>query len=143
MSTLSQFSIDITADAEDIPDIINTIVKTVASEVARAVITNTPVDTALARSNWLASLNEPLSNVIPPHYPGSHLGVGETANAFATIELVQNVVKAATPEQAIWLNNNVPYITILNDGHSKQAPAAFVELAIVTGIQALQKVNFP
>ena len=37
-----------------------------------------------------------------------------------------------------WVANNVPYITKLNGGSSKQAPSGFVQIAIARAVQAIR-----
>ena len=44
---------------------------------------------------------------------------------------------ARTGDLAIWIVNNLPYGGPLNDGHSTQAPAGFVEQAIAAGVATL------
>lgn len=38
----------------------------------------------------------------------------------------------------IYLSNSLPYIGALNDGHSKQAPADFVRLAVMDGLTTVR-----
>jgi hypothetical protein len=85
-------------------------------------VNTTPVDTGRARSNWLPSLNRP---------DGRQVGVGQkpdTRNAIARYKL----------SDTIFITNNLPYITKLNEGSSQQAPAGFVDAAILRGKQAVR-----
>ena len=72
----------------------------------------TPVDTGRARSNWHLDVGAPTVQLVEP---GGDLPTD---------------VSRYTVNQTIFISNNVPYIRRLNEGHSKQAPAGFVEDAV-------------
>lgn len=74
----------------------------------------TPVDTGHAARNWQVTIGAPASGEV------------EAANDAAT------ALAGYDPERdgSTFVTNNAPYIQRLNAGHSKQAPAAFVEQAI-------------
>jgi hypothetical protein len=117
---------------------INNTVKATAKAVAREVITGTPVDTGKARSNWQASLGEEQDTVINPHAPGSRLGISETANANAAITIADSVIDARKPGEDVFIQNNVFYIGLLNNGSSQQAAAGFVQAAAVKATEVVQ-----
>jgi len=94
------------------------ICQAVALDIDRRLVLATPVDTGRARSNWLASVGAPRRDEVPARDAGS--AIAEAAG----------VIAAAPEFPLIYLSNNLPYIQRLNDGSSKQAPAAFVETAI-------------
>lgn len=74
----------------------------------------TPVDTGRARANWHLDLNVVDVRIIEP-------GEGDgNIEAIASYKLGQTV----------FISNNLPYIRALNNGHSIQAPAGFVEDAL-------------
>jgi hypothetical protein len=78
--------------------------------------TGTPVDTGNARANWVPSIGAPFTGIATnngPHDAG--------VIAILAYELKQG---------ALYESNNVPYMRALNNGHSKQAPAGFIERAI-------------
>ena len=114
-------------------------VKDCAGAVARSVISNTPVDTGRARSNWTAQMDAAFAGLFPARVPGEKGSTGE-ANAAAAIEAAEKVIATFDIEKnaAIHLTNNVPYIGALNDGHSKQAPADFVRIAVMDGLAAVR-----
>lgn len=91
--------------------------KMLALEIDRNLRRVTPVDTGHARRNWVPSVGQPHA--------------GEVDNNQAHAQGVSEVLayKLASGEP-IWVANATPYILSLNYGHSKQAPAAFVEFAI-------------
>lgn len=92
----------------------------------------TPVDTGWARSNWLVRLRErPSAPVGKRPSSKGQPGVDEGAADASIAEFVTGYVITAGN---IYISNLVPYIARLNDGTSKQAPAGFVERAILKAI---------
>ena len=108
----------------------------VAVKVALTIITDlayrTPVDTSRAISNWQVTLGAPAIGNIAPHYAG-RLGSTYSASASETVSLAKLILKSKKPGQAIYITNSLPYIRRLNEGSSQQAPAGFVERAILLG----------
>lgn len=98
----------------------------------------TPVDTSQALSNWQVTLDGPATSTIGPHFPGSQ-GSTYRASAAETIANAKSVLQNKKPGQAIFITNNLPYIKRLNDGYSAQAPAGFVERAVLIGRKMLSK----
>lgn len=92
----------------------------------------TPVDTSQALSNWIVTLETPSSDKIKPHFPGEG-GSTQKASAAETINQARKVLTKKKPGRKIYITNNLPYIRRLNDGYSKQAPAGFVERAVLIG----------
>ncbi len=86
----------------------------------------TPVDTGWARANWIPSIGGPRSSP-----DGSR-------EAVTTAGQEQGIAKVATSyKQAqgpVFISNNVPYIVLLNEGSSQQAPKGFVQNAIAKAI---------
>ncbi len=73
----------------------------------------TPKDTGRASSNWLGSVASPRTDTL-------EIYSGSPQFNFAGY---QNGAK-------LYISNNLPYIKPLNAGHSKQAPAGFVEAEV-------------
>lgn len=92
----------------------------------------TPVDTSQALSDWQVTLGEPAAGKIGAHFPGTK-GSTRNASAAETINLAKAVLAKKKPGQPIYITNNQPYIRRLNDGYSQQAPAGFVERAVLIG----------
>ena len=83
-----------------------------------------PVDTGWARANWAVFIGSE-----PPSQP-----IGTRPPEGTRINVIQDptAVLAATPQYPmIWVYNNVPYIEVLEDGHSKQAPSGMLEGALL------------
>jgi len=100
-------------------------VQRVAFSISAELVSTTPVDTGWARANWVISIGEPVSAPF-----GSRESVDHSAQADGQARLLIYDLAAGD----IFLNNNVPYIEVLNTGHSPQAPAGFIEAAIDRGI---------
>lgn len=120
------------------------IVKAGATAAVKRVVETTPADTGQARSNWITTLDTPVSLTIAPYAPGTKLGLGETANAAAAIAQGDAAVKGFSTSRnvSVIVQNNVPYIEGLNDGTiSRQSSnmiehgAQAAELAIVAELE--------
>lgn len=79
----------------------------------------TPVDTGWARSNWLVSIAAPQRSV---------LGEPDAVQAHPSplVPMLSYHVRLGP----VFVSNNVPYITRLDDGSSQQAPSGFVGRAV-------------
>lgn len=114
-------------------------VKDCAGTVLRSVVDNTPVDTGYARSNWTPELDRAFEGLFPARVPGK---AGSTAeeNAAATIEAGTPTIEAfdIAANREIHITNNAPHIQPLNDGHSRQAPAGFVQMAVMDGLATVR-----
>ena len=88
-------------------------------------IETTPVDVGWARANWIPEIG--LRDIEPaPRPEGGGVAGANAAQALA----VSTVISQYTFPEKIQVGNGVPYIGVLNDGHSKQAPPGFVQRAI-------------
>jgi len=115
----------------------NALKRKAALAVDATVVLATPVDTGRARSNWQASLGAPATGTREAYSPGTGGATGG-ANAAAAQEQAKAVIARSQPEQAIHITNNLPYIGRLNEGWSAQAPAGFVQTAVLRGIAAVR-----
>lgn len=117
-------------------------VRAASQSVLEELAAATPVDTGLAVSNWQVGIGRSPKEPIPPYAPGSK---GSTALAnreamlAAGIAAVQGYVSGRG--QAVHIVNNAEHIGLLNDGHSQQAPANFVETAVAAGRSAVQNLR--
>jgi hypothetical protein len=115
----------------------------------------TPVDTGWARANWVPRIGQPWETAVGerPIVAGekeeldAELGLGihpfdgKSGQKFiGTLDFgpQNDGVQALTGYRIrmgnIFITNNVPYIGWLNEGSSKQAPAGFVQAAIVKAL---------
>ena len=97
---------------------------TVMLSIHRNLLMRTPVDTGRARANWLPSAEFPNDGFRPANYPPA-LSLQE-AEKYFNAENYKN-----EPLPVLYISNNLPYIQVLNEGHSDQAPEFFVEIAIM------------
>lgn len=94
-------------------------------------VEHTPADTGLHISNWRVYLGRPGSGgPFRPFVPGKH---GSTARAcrMAALAAARVVLRGAMPGVPVFLTNEGPAIQTLNAGWSSQAPAGFVERAML------------
>lgn len=114
-------------------------VKDCAGAVLRSVVENTPVDTGTARSNWTPELDRAFEGLFPARVPGKAGSTAE-ANAAVTVEAGMPTIEAFDigKNGSIHITNNAPHIRPLNDGHSTQAPAGFVRIAVMEGLATVR-----
>lgn len=91
-----------------------------AANVHAELTAATPVDTGFAQANWQFAVGDP---------PTGTVGIGSGSG----IGIVDpEAIDPATT--LVYLGNNARYIRRLNGGHSKQAPAGFVEASIAKAV---------
>lgn len=114
-------------------------VRDCAMAVTRSVIDATPADTGRAKSNWTAQIDAAFDSLFPARVPGTGGSTAE-ANAAAAVERAAEVIESFDigRNASIHITNNLPYIRALNDGHSKQAPADFVRMAVMDGLETVR-----
>lgn len=114
-------------------------VKDCAQVVLRSVVEATPVDTGTARSNWTPEMDRAFEGLFKARVPGTK-GSTADANAVATIEAGVPVIEAFNirENREIHITNNAGHIQALNDGHSQQAPADFVRIAVLEGLATVR-----
>lgn len=92
--------------------------KTFVQQSFRELIEATPVRTGWAQSNWLAGSRNLRKN---PVGSKKSIDYGPQQESFRTI-------RQWNPSKGkLSIYNNVPYIELLNQGRSPQAPAGFVD----------------
>ena len=139
MSSLEGFAKRMKMRANNVPREVNKVKRKAALAIDQAVVLGTPVDTGTARSNWTVSLGEADNSTREAYAPLKDGDIGESVNAEAALAQGRVVIASSKPEQDIHLTNNLPYIVPLNEGHSAQAPAAFVEEAVDAGARAVRR----
>lgn len=139
MANLDEFSRRMTVIAASVELGAERIVRKCVLTIDQAVVMATPVDTGRARSNWTVSRGSPSTRTRQPYAAGAGLGVEEGANAQAAINQgASEVAEYKLSDGPIYVSNSLPYIEALNDGHSAQAPAGFVQEAVQVGVQAVR-----
>jgi hypothetical protein len=144
MNQLTELAIEIQKLSERLPEASNSMAKTATRAIIQDLVLHTPVDVGTALSNWQVTLNAPSGNIIPPFSPSlkgrtvkgewQHTippDVTREANVSAILFAAELIIESKQPGQDIYISNNVPYIGILDQGSSEQAPAGFVDRARV------------
>lgn len=119
--SFEQFSRRMKAIAANVVTGSNDVKRRTALVLDRELVIATPVDTGRARSNWIVSVESPSDEIKEDYSPNYAPGPEE-----------ESIIGRAVPGQSIFVTNNLPYIKRLNEGYSAQAPAGFVESAILT-----------
>lgn len=141
MANPETFARRIRGIAEAVPanaaEILRKAVRRAGSNVVKA----TPVDTGLARSNWLASIG------------AADLSARSPRSQIATIQEINSTVADVPADSEVHIANGggkVPYLERLNSGSSFQAPANFVRIAamaardgLLEGVQILKRRRNP
>lgn len=123
--------------AQGVADGADAIVRKCALAVDGAVVLGTPVDTGRARSNWQVNLDAPAAGTRDAYVPGKE-GSTKGPNAQAAIDQGSSVISRYKGGQVIHITNNLAYIGRLNEGWSAQAPAGFVEAAVLSGVAQIR-----
>jgi len=104
------------------------VMKKVAMELHQKIVAKTPVDTGIARGNWLVAVaRAPSGKVarIDKQALGSNPGPEAITMALSALSSYD-----ALTEQDIFIVNNLAYIGALEHGHSGQAPAGMVTITV-------------
>lgn len=123
----SEDQTEITRVIDDLVGVTEDVVKGITLDLTAELIEVMPVDVGWAKAKWVPSLT-------PAR--GSAPSRGDVASATAAQSAgVAAIATGYTLDKgAVFVSNNVPYIQMLNDGHSEQEPAGFIERAIDTAI---------
>lgn len=109
-------------------DVVSRKVKQITLHVQANLIEATPRDTSWAANNWIISIG---AGSAEPAGSPERVGEARAAAQSGVARLVGYRLGQPNPH----ITNNVPYILFLNNGSSMQAPARFVEAAILRGIR--------
>lgn len=120
----------ISAIARGITRLTERSVRKITLELHGDLVRTTPVDTGWARANWLPRVGRPAQNAA-----GSRDNVGAAGTAAQTG--IAQVLSYMLARGLVFVTNNVPYIERLNDGHSRQEPAGFVQRAIRKAVRSV------
>jgi len=92
---------------------LDTVVRKIALSLYDGITNKTPVDTGRAKGNWNLSVDSMDTSVNPK------------ARGKKRVSL-----KKGDGNNVIYISNSLPYIGVLEDGHSKQAPHGMVALTL-------------
>lgn len=112
--------------AKGITENVERAVRKAAIAADKAVVLTTPVDTGRARANWVTSAGELRNRVDNNKFD---------QNGLSTIaEGMSEIARWNLSMSSIFISNGVAYITLLENGWSKQAPHGMT----VHGVQAAE-----
>lgn len=98
-----------------------------ATLVDQVVVNASPFDTGRFRGNWIPTIGASSD---------AQRGVIDLPGIFAE---AKRVFESAPLYPVIYLSNNLPYAQRLNEGHSGQAPAGFVETAVDIAVGVIKR----
>ena len=99
----------------------------------------TPVDTGWARANWIPVIGtSSRAQTLRPDDEGDARAQAAQVAAQGESAVAAIATSYRVEQGKVVIANNVPYIVRLNEGSSRQAPAGFVQAAIVTAVKALR-----
>lgn len=110
----------------------------VTREVQSEIVEGTPVDTGLARSNWLVSSGSARIDIIEPYNPYPKFSgpkLGESPNAIAAKAQCEEALLGYNSGDPIYIVNNLDYIEPLEDGTASPQNAMFVKSGMDFGIE--------
>ncbi len=108
------------------------VVTKITLDLTANLIEDTPVDVGWAQGNWVPAIGKPFAIDLR--------NVEATASNAAAAKSRQGNATAAVAtgyrlsRGKVFVSNNVPYITRLNDGSSRQAAAGWVQRAIAKAV---------
>jgi len=117
-------------------DFTASVIKKLTLDITSNLIEDTPVDTGWARANWVPAIGLPYLEDLA--FVGDTREDRQAEVPGASTRQQQGMAQVATSYKlrngSVFISNNVPYIVLLNEGTSAQAPQAFVQTAIQRGI---------
>jgi hypothetical protein len=81
-----------------------------AMDALTSIVLHTSWDTGRARGNWQVTINATTESVLE----------ATDVSGRVTIKLGEQKIKTLLPYSVVWIQNNLPYILPLEDGHSKK-----------------------
>lgn len=106
----------------------------VVFDVSALLTKGTPRATSWAANNWVPQSGIPFRETVGS--PDGNPSAGATVRSSALASLASSY---KIRDGDIFVSNNVPYIQPLNNGHSLQAPAGFVQIAVLKAVDNAKK----
>lgn len=118
--SLGNFELQISRFVEKANGNIDLVIRKIALDLFKRVISKSPVDTGRFKGNWQVAIGS---------IPAGTLEVDDKAGS-ATIAKADAVALGLKAGDVIYLVNNLPYSRRLEYGHSKQAPTGMVRTSV-------------
>ena len=106
--------------------------KQTALRIYAGIIRNNPVDTGYSRASWFFGAT-PNKSILPPID-----NAGKNAYSAPNIGGVSSGIGLS---YTYYLNNNLPYVLVLEGGSSDQAPTGFIANTIFSVTKELQQIR--
>jgi len=119
-SNIKQFKIDLQKGVNNTVSKMTFIIKKVSIDIIKSVIKMSPVDTGRFRGNWQVGKNSAVTTVL------------ETLDKTGANTLAIGIGEISTVKMgdSVFINNNLPYATSLENGHSNQASQGMVAVTL-------------
>jgi hypothetical protein len=124
MSTIrieADFSGWIAEEKRELEKLVGTLSRRLSSDILSRLVLASPVDTGRFRGNWQMDVGR---------FIDDELAIEDKSGAITISRELAKLRGSSSPFTIVTIQNNLPYAGRLNDGHSRQAPAGFVETAI-------------
>jgi len=108
-----------------VPDQVALTQRLITLQMLNGVVRRSPVDLGRFRGNWQVSLEAPVLDVLSALDAAGGLGGGE-----ATLNANLGAVEGLKAFSISYVQNNLPYAGVLEDGSSKQAPGGMVSVTV-------------
>lgn len=116
----------------DLSVFVEDVVRRLSVNATANLVQETPVDTGWARANWVPELGKAFEGTAGTRAQAESGNIVPGPQQTGIGKVLANYRLRMGP---VFVSNNVPYITRLNDGTSSQAPRAFVQMAIARTIR--------
>jgi len=121
MNNLASFTAGIRAFNITVQNACELKIKRIATRLLLDIVNGTPVETGLAKGNWHVSKSNPDFNILDRHSISGSEAISEGIAVINSFKMSESI---------IYIENHLKYISALEDGHSTQAPAGMVSVAI-------------
>jgi hypothetical protein len=118
------------------------VIKALVLEATSNLIEATPVDTGWARANWVPSIGAPKFGPETPTDKGRRRSATTSQKGTQQTGLSSVATGYTLSRGVVSIANGVPYISVLNGGSSRKAPAAFVQGAILKAVRTVSLRKF-
>lgn len=124
--SFEQFSQRLAIRAEEVGDASSRVIRRAAVAADTALVMTTPVDTGRARGNWNVSIGNINGAVAAEDFPspGEVLATGRSV-----------VERWKLGGGVIFIANSLPYIMVLENGSSAQAPSGMLEFGMRAAVE--------
>lgn len=129
----TRFEADVMKFAERVKIAPALVIRKLAIDIFTDLLRASPVDTGRFRANWVLSVGSPSRRIL-----WAMSDVGQQMQT--QINLAVKRAEQASGREVIFITNNLPYATPLNEGWSKQAPAGFVQMAVLKNVKPISDV---